>query len=90
MPSRPGGYSRSEQGRRRSVYRTRSTTCEFVQGAVGETAARQDGIDLGHAERQTDPPLRRAALKRGDTLAQISQYMHAGSRHRSRNPSGSR
>jgi hypothetical protein len=42
-----------------------------VKGAVGETAAGKDRINIRHAERQASLALRDASFKRGDAFAEI-------------------
>jgi hypothetical protein len=84
MSFRPSGYSRCKQRCSRAIDGTGSATGEFVQRAISETASGENGVHLGHSERQAASHLRAVALDRGDALAQISKDSIANSRHRAR------
>jgi hypothetical protein len=82
----PGGEQRS----RRPIDRTGATPSEFVEGTMSKTTSRENGIDLGYAERQAFGSPRAPAFHGGDALAQVSKNVLADSRHRSRILSKSR
>lgn len=70
----------------RAIDGPRPTTGKLMQGAIGKTAARQYGIDLRHSKGKAATTSRRAALKRGDAIAQIQNHPVAGSSRHSRVP----
>jgi hypothetical protein len=55
-----------------------------------QSASREDPINLFDTEGKTARLLRALSLDRRDAVAQVSQDLIADSRHRSRNPFGSR
>lgn len=81
------GYTRDEQGRRRTVNGTNTSASEFVQCAASKSSTREHLVDLGDAERQTCRLLRPPSLETGDPLTQIRYDVLAPSRHRSRKSS---
>jgi len=54
---------------------------------MGKTTARQDVVDLRHAERQAALLLCSATLEGSDAFAKVSNGQLTGSRHRFTNPS---
>lgn len=86
-PSRDPGC---EQRGRSSIDRAGTTASELVQCAMGQAAAGKDGVYVRDAEREAASSLHAVAFYRGDAIAQIGKDLLAGSRHRSRNPFGSR
>ena len=61
-----------------------TTTREFVECSMGQTAARKDRVDLLDTECKTARLLRALPLNGRDTFAQISEHLIADSRHWSR------
>jgi hypothetical protein len=63
---------------------------ELVQRAIGKASARKYSVDLRNSKGKTAALACRAALQRGDALAQIGNDPFAGSSYRSRIPFRSR
>jgi hypothetical protein len=90
-PFRPRRDSCRKKSGRRTVESSGSSSSEFVESTVSETATRQDAVDLRHTERKTASLFRALTFYGRDAFAQISKDMFPqDSRHRSLNPSGSR
>lgn len=89
-PLRPSGDPGGEQGCCRAVDSAGPPTCKFMESSVRQTAARKNVVDLGNPEWKTATPLHALTRDGRDALTQISKDLIADSRHRSRNPIGSR
>ena len=82
--------SGGKESSRGAIDSARTTSREFMEFSMSQAPARKDRINLFDTEGKTARLLRALSLDRRDAVAQVSQDLIADSRHRSRNPFGSR